>query len=178
MQIQKNTDTNTHRCYLLRRRKDPETDIGHEVEERERYRKRYTRTKGNGTCNFKPLSSDKERHLSWHSALEISRHDNVLSGQEQRRLKAWTNWSRAQGLGGHNRGFSRSRLSFSKITIRIISTVKCYFRLYSLKSWEFRTMGQLTTSDDRRPCIDQGLSPYTIIIHSVKRRQSIQPVFV
>ncbi|GFV77458.1 DUF4817 domain-containing protein [Trichonephila clavipes] len=41
--------------------------------------------------------------------------------------------------------------------IRIISTVKCYFRLDSPKNWEFRTMCQLATCDDRRPKTGQGL---------------------
>ncbi|GFX46899.1 hypothetical protein TNCV_4040442 [Trichonephila clavipes] len=64
---------------------------------------------------------------------------------------------------------SRSRLSPNKIVIRIVSTVKCYFRLYSPKNWEFRTRCQLDTCDDRRSCTGVGLPPYTIITPSVKR---------
>ncbi|GFT17090.1 uncharacterized protein TNCV_4738221 [Trichonephila clavipes] len=95
---------------------------------------------------------------------------NLFYSLIQGRLKAWDSWTK--GLG-HNRG---PRLGLNKITIRIISTVKCYFLSYSLKNWEFRTLCQLATCDDRRPCIGLGLSPYTNITHSVKRRQSIEPV--
>ncbi|GFW62579.1 hypothetical protein TNCV_85801 [Trichonephila clavipes] len=49
-------------------------------------------------------------------------------------------------------------------------------KLYSLKNWEFRTTCQLATCDDHRPCLDLGLPPYIIISHSVKRRQSVEPV--
>ncbi|GFX77992.1 hypothetical protein TNCV_971471 [Trichonephila clavipes] len=73
---------------------------------------------------------------------------------------------------------SRSRLSLNKITIRIISTVNCYFRLHSPKNWEFRMICQLATCDDCLPCLGLGLPPYTIITHSVKRRQSVEPVCV
>ncbi|GFX46900.1 hypothetical protein TNCV_4040441 [Trichonephila clavipes] len=72
---------------------------------------------------------------------------------------------------------SRSRLSPNKIVIRIVSTVKCYFRLYSPKNWEFRTRCQLDTCDDRRSCTGVGLPPYTIITPSVKRLQSVEPVY-
>ncbi|GFS68033.1 hypothetical protein TNCV_1362571 [Trichonephila clavipes] len=71
---------------------------------------------------------------------------------------------------------SRSQLSLNEIIIRIISTVKCYFRLSTPNKWEFRTTCQLATCDDRRPCIGLRLSPYIIITHSVKRRQSVEPV--
>ncbi|GFV47269.1 hypothetical protein TNCV_4829251 [Trichonephila clavipes] len=37
-------------------------------------------------------------------------------------------------------------------------------------------MCQLPTCDGHRPCIGLGLPPYTIITHSVKRRQSVEPV--
>ncbi|GFT20568.1 hypothetical protein TNCV_2183981 [Trichonephila clavipes] len=63
---------------------------------------------------------------------------------------------------------SRSRLSLNEVMIRIISTVKCYFRLHSLKNWEFRTIGQLATCDDSRPYRPK-LLPYTIITNSVKK---------
>ncbi|GFV83762.1 hypothetical protein TNCV_2555491 [Trichonephila clavipes] len=49
--------------------------------------------------------------------------------------------------------------------------------LYSPKIWKFRTICQLTICDGRRTCIDLGLSPCTIITHSVKRRQSVKPVW-
>ncbi|GFX21140.1 hypothetical protein TNCV_4367191 [Trichonephila clavipes] len=68
---------------------------------------------------------------------------------------------------------SRSRL---KIMIRIISIVKCYFRLYSPKNWEFRTICQLVTCENLPPCIGQDLPPYTLITHLVKRRQLVEPV--
>ncbi|GFU64880.1 putative DD41D transposase [Trichonephila clavipes] len=80
----------------------------------------------------------------------------------------------AQSLGD-NGASSRSLLSLNKITIRIISTVKCYFQLYSPKNKEFRTICQLATCDDRRPshvalAMSLELSPYTIITHSLERR--------
>ncbi|GFX64317.1 hypothetical protein TNCV_1500411 [Trichonephila clavipes] len=56
---------------------------------------------------------------------------------------------------------SRSQLSLNKIVIRIISTAKYHFRLYSSKGSEFWTICQLATCDDRRPRID--LPPYAII---------------
>ncbi|GFU48991.1 hypothetical protein TNCV_2332861 [Trichonephila clavipes] len=65
----------------------------------------------------------------------------------QRRLKAWANWASA-AIG------SRFVLeSATKIKIRIISTIKCYFWLYSPNSWEFRTICQLATCHDRGPYI-------------------------
>ncbi|GFY23301.1 hypothetical protein TNCV_3939971 [Trichonephila clavipes] len=48
--------------------------------------------------------------------------------------------------------------------------------MYSPKNQEFQTICQLATWDDRRPSIDLGLPPYTIITHSIKRRQSIEPI--
>ncbi|GFX95642.1 hypothetical protein TNCV_4885681 [Trichonephila clavipes] len=69
---------------------------------------------------------------------------------------------------------SRSRLRRNKIIIRRISTVQCYFQLYSLKNWEFRTICQLATCDNRCPSTD--LPPYNIITHLIKRRQSFEPV--
>ncbi|GFV32487.1 hypothetical protein TNCV_1677731 [Trichonephila clavipes] len=67
---------------------------------------------------------------------------------------------------------SRSRLSLHMIMIRIISTVKCFFPIVF---WEFQSICQLATCD-RRPHIGLGLPPHTIIAHSVKRRQSVEPV--
>ncbi|GFW11770.1 hypothetical protein TNCV_1083161 [Trichonephila clavipes] len=90
--------------------------------------------------------------------------DNSCQG----RLKAWANWDRASATMGAS---SRSRLSLNEIMIRIISTVKGYFRLYSPKNWEFWTICQLAKCDDRRSCIGLGLSPYTIMTSSIKRRQ-------
>ncbi|GFV45491.1 hypothetical protein TNCV_5124371 [Trichonephila clavipes] len=69
-----------------------------------------------------------------------------------------------------------SRLSLNKIMIRIISTVKCYFRLYYPKNWNFRTIYQQATCDDRLPCISLCLPPCTVMTHSVKRRQSAELV--
>ncbi|GFT77103.1 hypothetical protein TNCV_1099751 [Trichonephila clavipes] len=89
------------------------------------------------------------------------------------RLKAWVNW--AQGLVTMGAP-SHSRLGLNKIMIRIVSTVKYNFRLNSPKNWEFRSICQLATCDDRPPCIGHGLPSHTIIPHSVKRRQSIEPV--
>ncbi|GFX38532.1 hypothetical protein TNCV_3206001 [Trichonephila clavipes] len=63
---------------------------------------------------------------------------------------------------GYNGALSRSRLSFNKIAILIISRVKYYFRLYSPKNWEFRMICQLATRDDRRPYIGLSLAPYII----------------
>ncbi|GFV31278.1 uncharacterized protein TNCV_1640301 [Trichonephila clavipes] len=71
---------------------------------------------------------------------------------------------------------SRSRFILNRIRTRKISKVECYFCLYSPKNWEFWTKCQLATCDDHRPCIDLGLPPYTIINHSVKRRQSVKPI--
>ncbi|GFW88448.1 hypothetical protein TNCV_3552181 [Trichonephila clavipes] len=69
----------------------------------------------------------------------------------------------------------RSRLSFNKIIIRIISTVKCYFQLNSPKNWKFWTKCQLSTCDDSRSCIKS--NPTTIHHHySFKKRQSVKPV--
>ncbi|GFS82970.1 hypothetical protein TNCV_1568431 [Trichonephila clavipes] len=53
-----------------------------------------------------------------------------------------------------------SRLSRSKTMIRIISTFKCYIRLYYPKNWEFWTVCQLAESDDHGPCISLGLPPH------------------
>ncbi|GFW45340.1 uncharacterized protein TNCV_4734471 [Trichonephila clavipes] len=69
---------------------------------------------------------------------------------------------------------SSSRLGFNKIKIRIISTVKCYFRLYSSKNWGFRTICQLATCDDSRPCTSLGLPPYTSSAHRNFSREGIQ----
>ncbi|GFT77076.1 hypothetical protein TNCV_1099501 [Trichonephila clavipes] len=44
------------------------------------------------------------------------------------------------------------------------------------KNWEFRTASQTATCDDRLPCINLRLPPYTIITHSIKRRQLIEPI--
>ncbi|GFW51983.1 hypothetical protein TNCV_1189141 [Trichonephila clavipes] len=41
-------------------------------------------------------------------------------------------------------------LALIRFIIRRISTVKYYFRLYSPKNWEFWTIRQLATYDDRR----------------------------
>ncbi|GFU53856.1 hypothetical protein TNCV_4254641 [Trichonephila clavipes] len=54
--------------------------------------------------------------------------------------------------------------------------MKCYFRLYSSKNWEFWTC-QLAICDGRRPRKGLGLSPNSIIIPSVKRWQSVEHVF-
>ncbi|GFT79239.1 hypothetical protein TNCV_2766641 [Trichonephila clavipes] len=70
----------------------------------------------------------------------------------------------------------RTGIPVSKIIIRICSTVRCYFRLYSPKNWEFRTICQLSTRDDRHPCTVLGLPPYTIITYSVKKWQLVEPV--
>ncbi|GFT01742.1 hypothetical protein TNCV_4205501 [Trichonephila clavipes] len=51
-----------------------------------------------------------------------------------------------------------------------------FFQLYLLKNWEYWTICQLATSDDHRPCIDLGLPSCVIIIHSVKRQQSVETV--
>ncbi|GFW77275.1 hypothetical protein TNCV_923911 [Trichonephila clavipes] len=59
---------------------------------------------------------------------------------------AWANW--AQDLG-YNGASSRSRFSLNKIITRIISTIKCYFRLYCPKNWEFCMICQLAACDDR-----------------------------
>ncbi|GFV96140.1 uncharacterized protein TNCV_1871001 [Trichonephila clavipes] len=59
---------------------------------------------------------------------------------------------------------SRSRFSLQKIEIRIMSAVKCCFWLYSPKNWEFRTICQQPTCDDRGPCIGLGLPPLLIQI--------------
>ncbi|GFT47168.1 hypothetical protein TNCV_3748051 [Trichonephila clavipes] len=77
------------------------------------------------------------------------------------------------GLG--SRASARSRLS---LILLIISAVKCYFRLYSPRNWKFRTIYQLATCDDRLPRIGLSLPPYTLTIHSVKMRQSVEPVWV
>ncbi|GFW38109.1 hypothetical protein TNCV_835481 [Trichonephila clavipes] len=93
-------------------------------------------------------------------------------------LKAWVNWARAQDLS-RNGASSRLRLSLNKIMIQIILTIKCYFWSYSPKNWEFWSICQLATCDDRHPGIGLGLLPYTtytIITHSLKRRQSVEPV--
>ncbi|GFX15595.1 uncharacterized protein TNCV_2130831 [Trichonephila clavipes] len=101
------------------------------------------------------------------SARELALRHNLKG-----RLKAWVNCASAT-----TRASSRSRLSLNKIIIGIISTVKCYFRLYSPKNWEFRTICQLTTYDDRRPCISLCLPKYTIT-HSVKIQQAVESVCV
>ncbi|GFW43019.1 hypothetical protein TNCV_1474151 [Trichonephila clavipes] len=54
---------------------------------------------------------------------------------------------------------SRSRLSLNK-KIRIIPTVKCYFRLYSAKHWEFRTTYHLATCDDRLVQVQSSANPH------------------
>ncbi|GFS52071.1 hypothetical protein TNCV_1104891 [Trichonephila clavipes] len=64
----------------------------------------------------------------------------------------------------------RLRLKLNKIIIRLMSTVKCYFRLYSPKNWEFRTICQLVTCNDRRPRTGLGLRLNTIIAYAVKRQ--------
>ncbi|GFX51954.1 hypothetical protein TNCV_3063711 [Trichonephila clavipes] len=89
---------------------------------------------------------------------------------ERRCLNAWANW--VQGLG-HNGGLV---LDLHEIMIRIISTLECYFRLYSPKNWEFQTISKLATCNDRRPCIGLSLPSHTIITQSVKRRQSAKPI--
>ncbi|GFV66839.1 hypothetical protein TNCV_4304001 [Trichonephila clavipes] len=68
-----------------------------------------------------------------------------------------------------------SRFRLNKITIGIISAVKCYFLLHSPKNWENR-MYQLATCDDRRQYICLAQPPYTIITRSVERWQSVLPV--
>ncbi|GFV40428.1 hypothetical protein TNCV_2535961 [Trichonephila clavipes] len=90
------------------------------------------------------------------------------------RLKAKANWACAQGLSPMGPS-SHSRLCLNKAMVRIISTVKCYFRLHYPKNWEFRTICQLATCGDHRPRTGLGLPPYTIITHSVIRRQSVEP---
>ncbi|GFV67578.1 hypothetical protein TNCV_4622581 [Trichonephila clavipes] len=54
--------------------------------------------------------------------------------------------------------------------------MKCCFQLYSPNSWGFRTISQLATCDDRRPRTGRGLSPYSIIAPSGKRRQMVELV--
>ncbi|GFU65638.1 hypothetical protein TNCV_635611 [Trichonephila clavipes] len=51
-----------------------------------------------------------------------------------------------------------------------------YWNLYSPKNLEFWTICQLAAFEDRRPSTGLGLPPYTIITHSVKRQQSVEPV--
>ncbi|GFV35421.1 hypothetical protein TNCV_3204531 [Trichonephila clavipes] len=75
------------------------------------------------------------------------------------RFKAWDNGARAS---------SRPQLGLETIIIRILSKVKCYFLLYSPNNWEFWTICQLATCDDRHPRASLGLPPYTIITHSVR----------
>ncbi|GFT19871.1 hypothetical protein TNCV_4993091 [Trichonephila clavipes] len=52
--------------------------------------------------------------------------------------------------------------------IRIISTVKCYFQLHTLKNWKVPTICEQATCDDSGPSIGLGLPPYNIITHTVK----------
>ncbi|GFV31268.1 hypothetical protein TNCV_1640201 [Trichonephila clavipes] len=66
------------------------------------------------------------------------------------------------------RASPHSRLRLNKMITRIISTVKCFFRLRSPKNWTFQTLCQLATCDDCRPCFSLGLPPYAIITPSVK----------
>ncbi|GFV13423.1 hypothetical protein TNCV_2556051 [Trichonephila clavipes] len=80
----------------------------------------------------------------------------------QGRFKSWANWASVT-MGAS----FRSRLSFNKIIIRIIIP-GCILQ----KNCEFRTKCQLVTCDNRHLCIDLGLTPYIIITHSIKRRQS------
>ncbi|GFV79226.1 hypothetical protein TNCV_70941 [Trichonephila clavipes] len=49
--------------------------------------------------------------------------------------------------------------------------------LCSWKKWEIRKICQLATCEDRRLCISQRLSPYTIITPSVIRSQLVEPVY-
>ncbi|GFV54599.1 DUF4817 domain-containing protein [Trichonephila clavipes] len=86
------------------------------------------------------------------------------------RLKSWTNWVWAQGLG-HNRNH---HFGLNKNMIRKISRAKCYFWLYTPKNWEFRTIYRLAACNDRHPCTGLGLQPYTIITHLVNMRQTIE----
>ncbi|GFS60599.1 hypothetical protein TNCV_5073611 [Trichonephila clavipes] len=48
--------------------------------------------------------------------------------------------------------------------------------MYSPQNWDLQTICELVTCADHRPCIGLNLPPYTIIIHSVKMRQSIEIV--
>ncbi|GFW13645.1 hypothetical protein TNCV_1211111 [Trichonephila clavipes] len=91
----------------------------------------------------------------------------------KKRIKAWANWARASATIGAS---SRYRLNLNTIMICIISTVKCSALLYPPKNWEMRTICQLATWDDHRPCISLGLPPCTIITHSVKRWRLVEPV--
>ncbi|GFY26663.1 hypothetical protein TNCV_2879911 [Trichonephila clavipes] len=45
--------------------------------------------------------------------------------------------------------------------------------MFSPKNWEFRMICQLAICDDRRPSTGLGLSQYTLITHSVKRRHGV-----
>ncbi|GFU24119.1 hypothetical protein TNCV_2007121 [Trichonephila clavipes] len=69
---------------------------------------------------------------------------------------------------------SRSGLSMNKIIVRIFSTVKCCFWLYSPKNWKFWTLWQLAAWDHHHPCIIIGLPPCTMNTHLVKRWQSVE----
>ncbi|GFX43002.1 calcium-activated chloride channel regulator 2 [Trichonephila clavipes] len=73
---------------------------------------------------------------------------------------------RLKGPGPRPQWGSHLILSLNKITIRIISTVKCYFRLYSPKNWEFWTTVNWLQCDDCRPCTGLGLTHYTLLIQS------------
>ncbi|GFU74033.1 hypothetical protein TNCV_1641591 [Trichonephila clavipes] len=64
---------------------------------------------------------------------------------------------------------SRSRLSLNKIIIRIISTVKCYSWLYSPKNWEFWSLCQLATCDNRH--LRTGLGLPSLLIQSKEGSQ-------
>ncbi|GFT15080.1 hypothetical protein TNCV_4316561 [Trichonephila clavipes] len=80
----------------------------------------------------------------------LFRLNKQVNTHYQRRIKAWSNWVRTQGLAVMGAS-SRSRLSLNNIIIRIMSKVKDYFLLYSPKNWEFWTICQLNTCDDHRP---------------------------
>ncbi|GFV82431.1 uncharacterized protein TNCV_3982241 [Trichonephila clavipes] len=68
---------------------------------------------------------------------------------------------------------SRSELNHIRIMIRIISTVKCYFRLYSSKNWKFLTICQLVSCDDHRQSTGLSQPSYTIIRHSAITRAGL-----
>ncbi|GFX75738.1 hypothetical protein TNCV_2237111 [Trichonephila clavipes] len=71
--------------------------------------------------------------------------------------------SRALATMGNS---SPSRFSLNKILIRIISTVKCFFRLYSPENF-----GRYVNCDDRDLRIVLDLPPYAIITQLARWRQ-------
>ncbi|GFV07183.1 hypothetical protein TNCV_3602011 [Trichonephila clavipes] len=134
-------------------------------------------------CAWRQCASDaKQRYLTIMSDDSSSHYASLVGGMRSTIVIKFREALR-HGPSGPGprasaimRASSRSRLSLNKIVIRIISTVKCYSRLYSPKNWKFQTICQMAVCDDHRPCKRLGLPPYTIITHSVKRRQLIEPV--